>query len=247
MNKSFAIGLGLILIMIFFSGCTDVSQSTSEKIMPSNPTKEKITEITEEITPEITQFTSQPTRIMTIEPTKITESNSEILINGIDTGNAGKLGPLVMSSLGEVGPIYSDIRDDFAIKDYEKMAIDALKIRRFAEEKLEEVAHDDGLPNVEVLGELSAKDMQVFTRYRSYLRGLKDLSISIQTPLSWIKDDPSKVSLIDKMDSFSDAIAQSKNQNEQLDKLLDTCSEFGADCGQESSEIEVLKKQIEFF
>lgn len=243
MKRILTILLILFVSLIFLCGCTGTPENETTKIVETTPNPV----LTQEAIPEITQITPQPTITVMVEETNISEIKSEVKVNGIDIGNAGKMGPMVIASIKEITPIYSAIRDDFAVKDYDKMAIDALKLRRYSEDKFEEIAHDNGLPNIELLGELSSKDMQVFTKYKVYIAGLIDLAISIQTPLSWIKDDPSKVSLLDKMDSFTGAIAQSKNSYDQLEKLMDTCDEFGADCGQNLSEIKVLEKPIEFF
>ena len=239
--KRFLIPIFIFVVaMILIAGCSSPNESNDiveKEVVSSNPTQDQSQK------DRSTFEQSSPSN------SAISKQSSENLgkkINGIDLSNAEKIGSFVDKTIESVGPIYSDIRDDFVTKDYDKLAIDALKLQRYAEDRLDEISLDEQLPNKAILGELSSKDNIIFKKLVNYLINLRYLAESVQKPLSTIKDDPSKVPLSEKETLFEEAIAQSDKTSIIFKVLIESCDEFGADCGQELSVVDVLEKPFKF-
>jgi len=126
------------------------------------------------------------------------------------------------------------------------MATDALRLERYTEERIDEISIDEIIPNKEVLGELSSKELIIFNKLRGYLLDMQTISNEVKNPLSYIKDDPSLVDVKNKIDKFATVISASHGANFKFEELMDACDEYGVDCGQNLPEQKVLEKPIEF-
>jgi len=227
-----------LFIAIFLAGCIGtpgVEKPTTQQIpVPVDITNDNAS-------------TQSPIKTASPETTTEQPVSNDAEINGLDTKKSVVMGPYVFGGVKNISPMYSELRDDFATKDYEKMATDSQKIKRFVENELENIGFDERSATNEFMEKLSTKDTMIYKKYEGYLNKLKELSESIQIPLSWIRDDPSKVGLGDKLDSFSTTFAIAKETKDQFESMMESCDEYGADCGQNLTEAKELKKLITFF
>lgn len=231
MKKSLFIFFFILAAAMLFAGCTNapnVEKQVSQQSPSTIPTLK-----TEDTTPSPTL----------LNPPEATPVN----VNGLDTTSAVIMGPYVYAGIKNLSPLYSDLRDDFATKDYDKMASDSQKLKRFVEDELDNIGYDDRKVTNDKLGKLSTKDTMIYKKYEGYLNNMKKLSESIQIPLSWIKDDPSKVELGDKLDSFSVTFSISKDSKDKVEAMMDSCEEFKADCGENLTGYNELTKELSFF
>ncbi|HWQ67294.1 MAG TPA: hypothetical protein VN372_10525 [Methanospirillum sp.] len=235
----------ILILLVLLTGCTDTPSSKKQLPTESPTISQPSTQAASETTQQI-EVTPSQTIEKIPEVTKVPSQTPRVNVNGLDKGTALVMGEYVLDGIMNMSPIYSDIRDDFAVKDYTRMATDSLKLQRYTEKVLEDLSFDSKVPNKDLFGDISNQDLMVFKKYIGYLNSMKKLSESIQLPLSFIKDDPSKVGLRDKIDSFSPAMYQSREAKEQLESLMTTCDDFGAICGQNFDEVKNLKKPLEF-
>lgn len=230
----------LIVALLFTSGCTGTIDNIQGNSIENFPAP------TQSMSGETVKQNLEQTNLATTQPTKISDKKIEDKVNGIDKTGAKKIGPYVVESIDKISPLYSNLKDDFTTKDYDKMATDALVLGKYAEERLDEIAIEDKLLNKELFGELSNKDLLIFNKLVGYLLDMREISDLVKLPLSYIKDDPSKITLRDKLDSFSAVMSKSKAATFHFDELMDVCTGFDVDCGQNLPGKKILEKKIEF-
>ncbi|MGV8108955.1 hypothetical protein [Methanospirillum sp.] len=232
--------IALVFILIFIAGCTETIDTNQIKPI------EKTSIPTPVVSEEEVEQNIESEELVNVQPSQTPHTINEDKVNGIDKTKAKIVGPYVIESIEKISPIYSNLRDDFTTKDYDKMATDALILGKYAEDKLDEIAIEEKLPKTELFGKLSSKDLLIYNKFIRYLLDMKEISNMIKLPLSYIKDDPSQITLRDKLDSFSAVMSKSKEATFHFDELMDTCSDFEVDCGQNLPAKKVLEKQIEF-
>lgn len=240
MKIIFGVIITLVFTLILACGCTETIDNNKITTV-DNPSLPKTSVSEDELEQNI-----ESEDLVTVQNTEMPKKINEDKVNGIDQTKAKIVGPHVIESIEKISPIYSNLRDDFTTKDYDEMATDALVLGKYAEEKLDEIAIEEKLPNTELFGKLSSKDLLIYNKLIRYLLDMKDISNMIKLPLSYIKDDPSQITLRDKLDSFSAVMSKSKEATFHFDELMDTCSDFDVDCGQNLPAKKVLEKQIEF-
>ena len=228
-----------MVLTIFLSGCTSTTETNPSKSIISSQGQNQ--EASPESNESITQITASPTKSSKTDDVVADEKN-----NAVDNSEVKKIGPFVVESIREISSLYSNLRDDFVTKDYDKMATDALLLERYTEKRIEEISIDEKIPREEIFGKLSSKDRIIFNKFNGYLLNMQQISDEVKTPLSYIKDDPSLVDVKDKIDKFAAAVRASHDANFKLEELMDACDEYEVDCGQSLSEKKVLEKSIEF-
>lgn len=240
MKIIFGVIITLVFTLILACGCTETIDNNQITTIEKTPVPKP------SVSEEGLEQNIESEDLVTVKPTQMPEKINEEMVNGIDQTKAKIVGPHVIESIEKISPIYSNLRDDFTTKDYDKMATDALVLGKYAEEKLDEIAIEEKLPKTELFGKLSSKDLLIYNKFIRYLLDMKDISEKMKLPISYIKDDPSKITLRDKLDAFSAVMSKSKEATFHFDELMDTCSDFDVDCGQNLPAKKVLEKQIEF-
>lgn len=155
------------------------------------------------------------------------------------------MGAYVKEGIEHIAPVYADLHNDFITKNYESMAEHAQQLQRVVETELAGIGYDDRSANTFATG-LSRKDTLLHSKYEGYLKKLQSMAISVQIPVSWIKNDPSKLSQNELLNAFKDAFSLSKEGRFQFEALLKSCAEYKTDCGQKLSDAKDLRKDIAF-
>lgn len=141
-----------------------------------------------------------------------------------------ELGLFIAQTLSNISPIYQEVRDSYAIEDYEGLSKAALKLQRFTENIRDSYFTEEKDPYLEKFGKLTEKEQIIMNKFYGYLSKLYKFSTSLQTPLSYIKEDPSKYSEWDEVFAFKEPLSFKGEADRALGQVFDSCSEYEIDC-----------------